>query len=381
MVSQKIAQITKKQAKRMWLNCQRLDEVAPFGEGPDAVKKAVEHLGYVQIDTIHVIERSHHHILFNRIPSYHREDLRRAQAQDKSVFEYWTHALSYVPVRDYAFFIQGMKNFRKEPWSWFRDVSPSDVTKVIRTIRKDGALSIRDIEDETLVEKNHPWASKKPSKRALQFASLDGRLTVSERLGMLKKYEISERHFGWEKFPKAASEGEILNYRLDRALRSQGIVNLNSICYMDAKRKPAMKNLIESKVKKGELVETQLENAKGSYWIEPATLEKQLPETSLTHLLSPFDPLTIQRERLEAFFGYEHRFEAYLPKEKRKFGYFALPILLGDQIVGAIDLKTDRESGRLLIQKWTWIKNFKSQTLKEEIEKELDRFEKFQLAK
>jgi uncharacterized protein YcaQ len=373
--------ISKSQAKRIWINCQRLDEVAPFGAGPDAVRKAVEHLGYVQIDTIHVIERCHHHILFNRIPTYHRTDLHKAQAQEKSVFEYWTHALSYVPVKDYPFFVWRMKDFRKEPWSWFREVSLSDVKKVVRAIQKDGALSIRDIEDETLVEKSHPWASKKPSKKALQFAFLEGRLTVSERLGMLKKYELTERHFAWEKFPKGASEREILEYLLERALRTQGVVNLNSICYMDAKRKPAMKKLIETRVKKGELLETKIENAKGQYWIAPEVLEKQLPETSLTHLLSPFDPLTIQRERLEAFFGYEHRFEAYLPKEKRKFGYFALPILSGDQIVGVIDLKTDRERERLLIQKWTWIKGFKSQTLKEEIEKELDRFERFQLAK
>jgi uncharacterized protein YcaQ len=374
--------ISKTQAKRIWINSQRLDEKAPFGEGPDAVRKAVEHLGYVQIDTIHVIERSHHHILYNRIPSYHREDLRKAQAQEKSVFEYWTHALSYVPVRDYAYFVKDMKDFRKDPWYWFGEVSASEIKKVLQTIRKEGALSIRDIEDEVLVEKSHPWSSRKPSKKALQHAFLDGRLTVNERLGMLKKYEITERHFAWESSPKAANEREILNYLLERALRTQGLVNLDSICYMDAKRKPAIRKLVEARMKRGSLVEVQLEDAKGSYWAEPEVLERRFsPIETLTHLLSPFDPLTIQRKRLETFFGYEHRFEAYVPKEKRKFGYFALPILSGDQIVGSIDLKTDRQRGRLLIQKWTWLKGFKSQALKEEIEKELNRFERFQLAR
>ena len=93
----------------MWIHAQRLDEAAPFGEGADAVRAAVEHLGYVQIDTIHVIERCHHQILFTRIPAYRREDLQRAQSVDKTVFEYWTHALSYVPTRDLRFFLRAMR--------------------------------------------------------------------------------------------------------------------------------------------------------------------------------------------------------------------------------------------------------------------------------
>ena len=88
--------LTTTQARQIWLHAQRLDQRAPFGEGARAVAEAVAHLGYVQIDTINVIERCHHHILFSRIPSYRRADLRQAQSVDRSVFEYWTHALSYV---------------------------------------------------------------------------------------------------------------------------------------------------------------------------------------------------------------------------------------------------------------------------------------------
>lgn len=92
-------------ARQIWLRAQRLDQRAPFGEGAQAVADAVSHLGYVQIDTINVIERCHHHILFSRIPSYRRADLRQAQSADRSVFEYWTHALSYVPAGDFRFFL------------------------------------------------------------------------------------------------------------------------------------------------------------------------------------------------------------------------------------------------------------------------------------
>ena len=96
-------------ARNIWLHAQRLDTAAPFGAGPDATRQAVEHLGYVQIDTINVIERSHHHILFTRIPDYRRADLHRSQSVDKTVFEYWTHALSYVPARDFRFFMAAMR--------------------------------------------------------------------------------------------------------------------------------------------------------------------------------------------------------------------------------------------------------------------------------
>ena len=95
--------VTKAQGRRIWLGAQRLDTSAPFGNGPDATPAAVAHLGYVQIDTINVVERSHHQILYTRIPTYRREHLRQAQSVDKSVFEYWTHALSYVPTADLRF--------------------------------------------------------------------------------------------------------------------------------------------------------------------------------------------------------------------------------------------------------------------------------------
>ena len=173
--------LTKAAARRIWLRAQRLDTSAPFGAGPAATAAAVEHLGYVQIDTINVIERCHHHILWNRIPDYRRADLRQAQSVDKSVFEYWTHALSYVPAKDLRFFIPAMKRHRREGHKWLGSVSPADLRKVLRLIRRDGALTIRDIDDDVLTEKEHLWASRKPSKRALQLAFYEGQLTISER--------------------------------------------------------------------------------------------------------------------------------------------------------------------------------------------------------
>jgi uncharacterized protein YcaQ len=376
--------ITARAARAIWLRAQRLDSEAPFGEGPEATRDAVEHLGYVQIDTIHVIERCHHHILWNRIPAYRRADLRHAQSVDKSVFEYWTHALSYVPAKDFRLFIPAMKLHRREGHKWFGEVKPADLRKVMRLLRKDGALTIRDIEDDVLVEKVHAWASRKPSKRALQLAFYEGRVTISERNGMLKTYELMDRHFGWGKPPKAASAREIIGYLLDRGLRAQGVVSLDSICHLDAPSKQQVRRLIEVRVCRKELVPVALEGAgKQEHWAQPETLETAGNDASVrVHILSPFDPLIIQRKRTRLIFGYEHLFEAYVPKEKRRFGYFVLPVLVGDEIVAALDLKTDRQAGKLLLQKWNWVgaaAKGPRKELKRGIEEELHRFERFQL--
>jgi len=342
----------------------------------------VEHLGYVQIDTINVVERCHHQILYTRIPGYRREHLRQAQTIDKTVFEYWTHALSYVPTCDMRFYVRAMKQDWQARSAWFGAVKNEDRRRVLARIRKHGALTIRDIDDDVLVEKDHEWASRKPSKRALQLAFYQGVLTVSQRSGMLKTYELTTRHFGWERLPKPASEREILSYLLDRALRSQGVVSVDSACHL-ARRKPAMRRLIEARVRRNELAAVELEGAgKTQYWAHPEALEATFdPAQDGVHILSPFDPLVHQRKRLHFFFDYEHRFEAYLPKKQRRFGYFAQPVLVGDEIVAVLDLKTDRERHRLLVQQWTWVTKRSRRLHTRRIEEALQRFERFQLAR
>src|SRR5688572_18539773 len=184
-IATKSRPLSNAEARRVWLRAQRLDSPAPFGDAPEATPAAVEHLGYVQIDTINVIERCHHHILYTRIPAYRREHLRSAQSIDKTVFEYWTHALAYVPTRDFRFFVGEMRRQRDNPHRWFGSVTRAELRKVLALLTKEGALTIRHIDDDVLVEKHHPWASRKPSKRALQLAFHMGLVTVSERNGML----------------------------------------------------------------------------------------------------------------------------------------------------------------------------------------------------
>jgi uncharacterized protein YcaQ len=267
--------------------------------------------------------------------------------------------------------------------TWFTNVKDNDVRKVLTRIRKEGALTIRDIDDDVLVEKDHAWASRKPSRRALQLAFFKGLVTVSQREGMLKTYELMCRHFGWERLPPAATELETTDYLVDRALRSQGLVSVESISYLNASGKPAVRRVIERRVRRNELVPVHLEGAgKWQHWARPETLERQLGNAGeLVHILSPFDPLVNQRKRSQLIFNYEHRFEAYVPKEKRVFGYFACPVLVGDEVVAAIDLKTEREKQKLLIQKWTWVGKGSARAHKRKVEAALDAFEAFQLAR
>ena len=374
--------ISQSQARRIWLRAQKLDSPAPFGGGPGATPAAIKHLGYVQIDTIHVIERCHHHILFTRIPDYRREHLHQAQSLDKTVFEYWTHALAYLPIEDYRFYVRDMRTYWSRRAVWFTNTSNNDVRRVLTRIRNNGALTIRDIDDDVLVDKDHAWASRKPSKRALQLAFYKGLVTVSHRAGMLKTYELTARHFGWQRPPAAATPRQVCEYLVERALRSQGIVSLDSISYLNPSGKPAIKRVVDHWVRRKELVPMAVEDAgKLQHWARPETLGQRLDAGDLVHILSPFDPLVNQRKRSMLFFNYEHRFEAYVPKQKRVFGYFACPVLLGDEIVSAIDLKTDREKQKLLIQKWTWVGKGSARAHKRRVEAALNEFERFQLAR
>jgi uncharacterized protein YcaQ len=266
---------------------------------------------------------------------------------------------------------------------WFGKVSNADLRRVLSRIRRNGAITIRDIDNDVRVDKDYAWASRKPSKRALEVAFYKGLVTISQRAGMLKTYELLTRHFSLDRRPRAATEGETLNYLLDRALRSQGIVSVDSICYQDAPRKPAMRRLVESRVRRKELIPVQVEGAGQSlHWIRPDAPDT-LPDPAREqiHILSPFDPLIIQRKRLRLFFDYEYRFEAYVPKDKRVFGYFVCPVLVGDRIVAALDLKTDRQRQQLLVQRWNWVGRGASHTHRQGVEAALHRFEQFQLGR
>jgi uncharacterized protein YcaQ len=194
---------------------------------------------------------------------------------------------------------------------------------------------------------------------------------------MLKTYELTTRHFGWDRLPRAATERETLDYLLDRALRAQGVVSVDSASYLDPGTKPAIRRLVERRVRRKELIPVSVEGS-APHWVRPDALDP-LPDSEQTHILSPFDPLVIQRKRFRQLFDYDYRFEAYVPRDQRVFGYFVCPVLVGDRVVAALDLKADRERERLLVQRWHWIGKGGARMWRRRVEEELERFERFQV--
>ena len=377
--------LAKSDARRIWLRAQRLDRSAPFGDGPEATRAAVEHLGYVQIDTINVIERCHHHILYARIPGYRREHLHQAQTIDKSVFEYWTHALSYLPTRDLRFYVGAMKRHWQRRSVWFAAVKPADLRKVLGRIRTQGALTIRDIDDDVLVEKDHAWASRKPSKRALQLAFYRGFLTVSAARGHAQDLRAdrpgTSAGSGCRRPPRRR---EILNYLLDRALRSQGVVSLE---FGLLSRCPAQAGDAATDRDAGAPQGAGGGRARGrrqaAAWAAPETLEATDPGTE--------DPCTsCRRSTRWSISASGCSFSsttstASRPTSRRRNGGSATspcPVLVGDEIVAAARSQDRPRRGRSC-----WCSNGpglgkRSRRLhKRRIEEALHRFERFQLAR
>ncbi len=372
--------ISKEKIRGLWIHQQGLNSDAPFGKGKSGTLNAIKRLGYVQIDTIHVIERAHHHILQTRVPDYRPSFLHDLQSVEKSVFEFWTHALSFIPTDYLPHYLRLMRDHEKNPSQWYRGVTDAQLSTLLRRIKREGALSMRQIEEEK-VEKDHEWASRKPSKRALQFLFYSGKLTISRREGMLKHYELTDRHFGWKKRPAAPSPTSTLGFRIDRALDAQGAISLTSASHLEQQpMRKALQKVLLKRLKSGELREVEVEGLKEKFYVRDSDLRSfKSPDFDRARILSPFDPLVIQRKRTRDLFDFDYLLECYVPAPKRVFGYFTLPILLGDEFIARIDLKADREKQKLLIQSWHWEKTFRDRRHgRKRIELELDRFYEFQ---
>jgi len=376
-------------ARNLWIRKQGLAEDAHFGHGKKGALNALKRIGYVQIDTIFVIERAHHHILWSRVPDYRPDILHELQSKDKSVFEYWTHALSFIPTDDFRHYVRSMNEHEKNPSQCFSEVTPKQKNTLLRRIEKEGALSIRQIE-EAKKAKDHEWASTKPSKRALEHLFYSGRLVVSRREDMLKHYELIERHFNWSGRPAASSLGEEAAYRLDRALDSQGVITLESATYLERSSKAGVAKEIELRLKRKELLSVHVPDLSKEGFIRPSDLPEKADQDAIhperISILSPFDPLVIQRKRTRELFGFDYLIECYVPAEKRKFGYFSLPILEGTRLIARIDVKADRQTQKLLIQSWHWEKNGHAKAIdrrsaRGRIEEKLEEFKTFQFTR
>jgi uncharacterized protein len=345
--------LTNKQVRRLALAGQGLLQTDQFGRGINAVERAVKQLHYLQIDTISVVERAHHHVLKTRVSNFSEPMLHRLHAERRAVFEYWSHAAAYLPIDDYRFYLPVMQGF-----STHRKVDAKLRRQILHRIRAEGPMQSRDFEDPRS-GKSGGWWDWKPSKRVLEHLFLTGELMVAERQGFQKVYDLAERVLPDTidtAFPTDSERGEFYVLRM---LAASGIATARDIGYARATvarfSKVNVQPLIDSALQA--LLERQqvvaLEFAGERYFALSTTLEKLPTRIAKARLrvLSPFDNLVINRRRLAALFNFDYQLECYVPEKKRRFGYFTLPLLLGDRFIGRMDCKMHRKEAQLLIKK------------------------------
>jgi uncharacterized protein YcaQ len=343
-----IESISKKTARRMALHALLLDGKTRIKKGKEGIAQTVEHLGYVQIDTISVIERAHHHVLWTRVPGYKPEQLHKAHAVDRTIFEYWGHAASYLPMSDYRFYLPMMRSFYDPSGSWWRGWGKkygSYIGPVLERIRKEGPKAARDFENPTKQGRG-PWWDWKPAKAALEMLFWRGELMIRERSGFERIYDLTERVLPEGTDTRPPNPSELGRFIVSRALNALGIANEKDIReYIRIGDKGLVANALKEMLTAAEIVRLSVKGDNGVFHAFPNALEKVSSFRSRpprVHLLSPFDNLVTSRTRLKQRFGFDYALECYTPKHKRNHGYFVLPILFGEDIVGRLDPKADR---------------------------------------
>lgn len=334
-------ELTLPQLRLLTLESQGLTKPFPFGKGKNGVLAALEHLGYLQIDTLSIVERAHHHTLWTRVPDYQTGHLD-ALVEERQVFEYWFHAASYLPMKDFRFVLPQMLDIKQNGTRYY-NADPKVMQYVLDTIRAEGPKRARDFENE--IKREGSWWSWKPTKMALERLFMQGDLMVSGRNGMQKMYDVTERVLPGSISTAVPTQLEFATYLVDTYLRAYGFTTLKQIMHLKSD-KILNKNVIEvlrSRVEEGFMQQINV-GCLPPVFVDNGLLERALGKNVPTvRLLSPFDNSIIHRDRVRHLFDFDFRLECYLPREKREFGYFCLPILFGDTFIGRVDCKAHRK--------------------------------------
>jgi uncharacterized protein YcaQ len=340
------------QARKLALESQGLLGPAPFGRGKAGVQRALEHLGYVQIDTISVVERAHHHVLWSRVPDYSPGLLHGLMTEDRTVFEYWSHAASFLPMRDYRFSLPRKRQFAEGRRHWFRR-NRKTMAYVLDRIRSEGPLQARDFETK---RKAGNWFDWKPTKIALEQLFQEGSLMIRERKGFQKVYDLPERVLPPgvdQSFPDAK---ELARHLVEAGLRAHGIGTARQLGYMRKGMTKAVASALREGLEAGRIESVRIEGLEDEvYYCDAENLRRLSTGTAgdsgaRARILSPFDSFIIQRKRVERLFDYDYQIECYLPEPKRRFGYFCLPILWSGRPVARLDAKADRQRSVLEVK-------------------------------
>ena len=370
-MSKKVESLSLKEAQRIVMAKQMLDspKKSPL--------KVIEHLGYVQIDTISVVERAHHHVFWSRCPKYQPSDLDKL-VRNRKVFEYWSHAASFLPMRDYRFTLPMKKEFSKRESSWY----PKDeklMKRVLKRIKKEGPLRSKDFQRED-GSKSSGWWDWKPAKKALERLFFEGKLEVSRREGFQKVYDLPENVIPSSVDTSMPSQKDYIRFLIQRTLRHHGLATAKEIGYLRKKNVvDAIRKELAEMLNSKEVVAIKIQNIEEPYFGDPKDLQSIPRIGSSLLILSPFDNFVIQRNKLNLFFNFDYQIECYLPEKKRKYGYFTLPIFKGVTPVGRVDCKAERDKKRLVVQSLHYEKKDYQDQLQKKIESKLKLFSKFNL--
>ncbi|MFT5232700.1 MAG: hypothetical protein ACI9UK_001246 [Candidatus Krumholzibacteriia bacterium] len=335
--------------RRFALAAQGLLQTQAYGHGLAGARKAINHIGYVQIDTISVVERAHHHVLHSRVPRF-TPDMTNQMLIDRDIFEYWTHAAALIPIADFRFSLPYKHAIKSGLVHWYRARDKKLMSELLARIRSDGPVRSRDI--KTTSSKSDGWWDWKPAKKALEQMYMEGDLMISNREGFQKTYDLTERVLPSHVNAQMPSIEEFAAHIVDQQLRCHGFASLKGLTYQrrNTDLRKAVKALVNERLAQGTF--EQLRMGDGDvFLVETGALERPLPRLNKRMvILSPFDNSVIQRERLKTLFQYNYLIECYVPAAKRQYGYFCLPLLYRDEFIGRVDCKAHRKTRHLEIK-------------------------------
>ncbi|MEQ1586630.1 MAG: crosslink repair DNA glycosylase YcaQ family protein [Cyclobacteriaceae bacterium] len=341
--------LTRQQAKKIILHAAGLSTHAQFGKGKEAAYKLINHLGFVQIDTNYVVERAHHHALASRVPDYKTEWLGQLQA-DARIFESWTYAAGYAPMDEFRFSLPVRASLAARRKSQTQ-AEINLMNKVLDRIGREGPLMACDFENDR-VTKSAGWWDWRPSKVALEHLNFDGRLMTLRTKNFLKVYDLPENVIPSGIDTTMPTPEEFARNVITRSLKALGIASFKDIAFRARyiKDKKFIKSALESMVRDREVYDVAVTGITDApLYMLAEYKSKKIPLSGDAFILSPFDVLNVYRHRLQTFFDFDYMVECFVPEPKRKYGYFSLPILLGDTFIARMDSKADRKQRILTI--------------------------------
>jgi hypothetical protein len=338
--------ISRLTARNLLLAAQGLAAPPPRPAEKADVLAAIRRMGVLQIDTIHVIARSPYLVLWNRLGDYPPAWLDELLAEG-ALFEYWSHAMCFLPIEDYPLYRRTMLDGARR-WGntakWLEE-HPEVVARVMDRIRAEGGLRSADFENDH--KPAGGWWNWKDEKTALECQLVLGELMIARRQSFQRVYDLRQRVLpAWDDGPAGANvpaQEQVLQTFTLRSVQQLGVALASWV--PDYFRLPKTGNLqrLEALANEGRLRRVAIEGLPGPAYLDPAA--QPVEPSDVTALLSPFDPIVWDRQRLKDLFNFDYTIECYTPAAKRRFGYFTLPILHRGELVGRLDPKAHRAQG------------------------------------